>query len=50
MDLVEDLSDPRVPIAAACTALGVSRASLYRGVRPAPASSSQDHAATGEIV
>ena len=36
MDLVEDIADPRVPIATACTALGVSRASLYRSVRPAP--------------
>jgi transposase InsO family protein len=36
MDLVEDLADPDVPIATACTALGVSRASLYRSVRPAP--------------
>ena len=36
MDLVEDLTDPRVPIATACTVLGVSRASLYRSVRPSP--------------
>jgi hypothetical protein len=35
MDLVEDLTDPAVPIATACAALGVSRASLYRSVRPA---------------
>jgi hypothetical protein len=36
MDLVEDLADPIVPIKMACLALGVSRASLYRGTRPAP--------------
>lgn len=30
MDLVEDLADPQVPIAAACDALGLSRATLYR--------------------
>ena len=36
MDLVEDLCDPVVPIAAACRALGVSRATLYRNNRPAP--------------
>jgi putative transposase len=36
MDLVEDLADPIVPIATACQALGVSRASLYRCTRPAP--------------
>jgi putative transposase len=36
MDLVEDLADPAVPIATACQALGVSRASLYRNTRPAP--------------
>lgn len=36
MDLVEDLSDPVVPIAVACQALGVSRATLYRSTRPAP--------------
>lgn len=36
MDLVEDLVDPMVPIARACHALGVSRATLYRCTRPAP--------------
>jgi transposase InsO family protein len=36
MDLVEDLSDPIVPIARACQALGVSRATLYRCTRPGP--------------
>jgi transposase InsO family protein len=36
MDLVEDLVDPVVPIATACWALDVSRATLYRNTRPAP--------------
>ena len=36
MDLVEDLADPIVPIGMACLAVGVSRATLYRGTRPAP--------------
>ena len=36
MDLVEDLAEPDVPVVAACAALGVSRATLYRGTRPAP--------------
>lgn len=36
MDLVEDISDPVVPIATACQALGVSRATLYRNTRPKP--------------
>jgi len=36
MDLVEDLTDPVVPIATACQALGVSRATLYRNTRAAP--------------
>jgi putative transposase len=36
MDLVEDIADPRMPIVTACTALGVSRATLYRNTRPAP--------------
>jgi transposase InsO family protein len=31
---VEDLADPGVSIAAACAALGVSRATLYRGTSP----------------
>jgi transposase InsO family protein len=39
MNAVEDLSDPQVPIAQACTALGLSRATLYRHTEPAqPAS------------
>lgn len=36
MDLVEDLADPVVPVAAACSALGLSRATLYRATLPAP--------------
>jgi putative transposase len=36
MDLVEDLSVPGVSIVAACAALGVSRATLYRTTCPAP--------------
>jgi transposase InsO family protein len=35
MDIVEELDDPRVPIAQACTALGISRATLYRQTQPA---------------
>ena len=34
MDLVEDLADPEVPIALACEALGLSRATLYRQTQP----------------
>lgn len=36
MDLVEDLVDPLIPITAACAALGVGRATLYRHTQPAP--------------
>lgn len=36
MDLVEDLADPVVPVAAACSALGLSRATLYRATHAAP--------------
>ena len=36
MGLVEDLAEPRVSVVAACAALGVSRASLYRGTSPPP--------------
>ena len=32
--LLEDLVDPCVPVASACAALGVSRATLYRHTRP----------------
>lgn len=34
MDLVEDLAEPGVTINAACAALGVSRATAYRGTSP----------------
>ena len=34
MDLVEDLAEPKVSVVAACSALGVSRATLYRATRP----------------
>ncbi len=36
MDLVEDLTDPDISVAAACTAVGVSRATLYRATSAAP--------------
>jgi transposase InsO family protein len=34
MDIVEDLDDPQIPIAQACAALGLSRATLYRQTQP----------------
>jgi len=34
MDVVEELDDPQVPIAQACAALGISRATLYRQTQP----------------
>lgn len=34
MDVVEELNDLQVPIAQACTALGISRATLYRQTQP----------------
>jgi putative transposase len=34
MDLVEDLAEPSVSVVAACTALGVSPATLYRATAP----------------
>ena len=34
MDLVEDIADPWVPVLAACVALGLSRATLYRATCP----------------
>lgn len=39
MDLVEDLADPEVSVVAACAALGVSRATVYRTTssQPVPA-------------
>lgn len=36
MDLVEEIDDDAVPVSAACAALGVSRATLYRNTRPTP--------------
>jgi transposase InsO family protein len=44
MDLVEDIDDPAVPIATACKALGVSRATLYRHTRPSPPSTVRQYA------
>ncbi|WP_437577175.1 hypothetical protein [Sorangium sp. So ce887] len=35
MDVIEALDDPHIPIAQACAALGISRATLYRQTRPA---------------
>ena len=35
MDLVEDLAEPKVSVVAACAALGVSRAALYRATAAA---------------
>jgi transposase InsO family protein len=34
MDIVEELVDPQIPIAQACAALGISRATLYRHTEP----------------
>ncbi len=36
MGLVEDLADPHVPVAAACSALGLNRATMYRSTSPTP--------------
>ena len=36
MDLVEDFAEPGVSMVAACSSLGVSRATLYRGTHPSP--------------
>jgi putative transposase len=36
MDLVEDFAEPGVPVVAACTALGLSRATVYRITSPTP--------------
>src|SRR5277367_6861973 len=33
MDVVEELNDPQVPVAQACAALGLSRATLYRNTQ-----------------
>lgn len=35
MDTVEELADPKVPVSQACSALGISRATLYRQTQPA---------------
>jgi transposase InsO family protein len=44
MDLVEDLAEPGVSVVAACTALGVSRATLYRATAPATPSTVRERA------
>jgi putative transposase len=44
MDVIEELDDPAVPIARACIALGVSRATLYRQTQPAMPVSAPVHA------
>jgi putative transposase len=36
MDLVEDFAEPGVPVVAACIALGLSRATVYRSTSPTP--------------
>jgi putative transposase len=45
MDLVEDLAEPGVPVATVCIALGVSRATVYRGTRPTPPANARAPAA-----
>jgi transposase InsO family protein len=44
MDLVEELAEPQVSVVAACAALGVSRATLYRATRVGPAPAVRRHA------
>ena len=46
MDLVFELADPKVPIAMACDALGVSRASLYRSTCPTVSPNVRDRVAS----
>lgn len=46
MDLVLELADPIVPIATACDALGVSRASVYRLTAPTPSPRLRDRVAS----
>jgi putative transposase len=46
MDLVEDLAEPGVPVLAVCVALGVSRATVYRGTCPAQPSTLHPSAAS----
>ena len=44
MDLVEDLVDPDISVTAACAAVGVSRAMLYRATAPAAPPTVREHA------
>ena len=44
MDLVEDFAEPGVSMVAACSSLGVSRATLYRGTQPAPPQAIREYA------
>jgi putative transposase len=44
MNLVEELDDPEVPIAQACAALGISRATLYRNTQLAAPAAPRAHA------
>lgn len=44
MDLVEDVANPDVSMVAACTALGVSRATLYRATAPSAPPVVRQHA------
>jgi len=43
MGLVEDFAEPGVSIVRACSSLGVSRATLYRGTQPAPPSAIREY-------
>ena len=44
MDILEDFAEPGVSMVAACSSLGVSRATLYRGTQPAPPLAPREHA------
>ena len=44
MDIVEDFAEPGVSMVAACSSLGVSRATLYRGTHPAPPRAIREYA------
>jgi len=46
MDLVEDFAEPGVSVVAACAALGVSRATIYRATSPRPPPSLRQRAAS----
>jgi putative transposase len=46
MDLVEDMAEPEVSMIAACAALGVSRATVYRSTSPVPPPAAQQRAAS----